>query len=148
MLIDTKQQLLHQAYRQLTAVQKSIVQIFALLGEPTNRERARLCWNEAMLPQQGDRTSSVNASIDPSIRFTSQKLRQRFKISAGQLEGPQFSEEVRVLISRGLLSQQRTEGPRCHDLLVEIVLRDAVLTGTFEPMAQAIEQRLPIRTHY
>lgn len=148
MLIDTKQQLLHQAYRQLTAVQKSIVQIFALLGEPTNRERARLCWNEAMLPQQGDRTSSINPSIHLAGQQNSQRLRQRFKISAGQLEGPQFSEEVRVLISRGLLSQQRTEGPRCHDLLVEIALRDAVMTGSFEPMAQAIEQRLPIRTHY
>ncbi len=122
MLIDSKQQLLRQAYRQLPAAQKSIVQIFALLLEPTHRDRARLCWNEAML--LGGHASET------------------------QLEGSQFSEAVRVLISRGLLSQIRSQGPSCHPLLVEIVLRDAVSTGTFECMAQAIEQRLPIRTHY
>jgi superfamily II DNA or RNA helicase len=127
MLIDPKQQLLHQAYRQLSDVQKSIVQIFALLGEPTNRERARLCWSEAMLSQG---FSFLEGQSD------------------GQLEGHQFSEVVRVLVSRGLLSQQRNQGPCCHALLQEIVLRDAVAMGTFEPMAQAIEQRLPIRTHY
>ncbi len=129
MLINSKQQLLHQAYRQLTAVQKSIVQIFALLGEPTNRERARLCWNEAM--QQPRQPPA--GQLYPAFHL---------------IEAQQFSEEVRLLVSRGLLSQQRSQGPRCHALLIEIALRDAVMTGTFEPMAQAIEQRLPIRTHY
>jgi SNF2 family DNA or RNA helicase len=129
MLIDSKQQLLQQAYRQLTAVQKSIVQIFALLGGPTNRERARLCWNEAMQRER----KPAEGKLYPKLHL---------------LEGPQFGEEVRLLLSRGLLSQQRTEGPRCHTLLVEIALRDAVMLGTFDPMAQAIEERLPIRTHY
>ncbi len=119
-----QQQTLHQAYRQLTDVQKSIVQIFALLYEPTNRERARLCWSEAMLYQYGR-----------SDRFDG-------------LESQPFSEEVRKLISQGLLKQERTQGPHCHPLLMEIILRDAVVMGTFEHMARAIETRLPVREHY
>ena len=119
-----QQQTLHQAYRQLTDVQKSIVQIFALLYEPTNRERARLCWSEAMLRQYGR-----------SDRFDG-------------LESQQFSEEVRKLISQGLLRQERTQGPHCHPLLMEIALRDAVTMGNFEHMARAIETRLPVREHY
>ncbi len=118
-----QQQSLRDRYHQLNGPQKSIVQVFALLYEPSNRELARLCWIESMLPK-----------IDgAAARF---------------LEKQPFSHQVTQLIGYKMLIQQRGQGPCCHPQLMEIVLRDAVVSGTFEQMAQAIAQRVPVRSHY
>ncbi len=118
-----QQQLLHNKYRQLSDPQKSIVQVFALLYEPSNRELARFCWIESMLPK-----------IDnAAARF---------------LEKQPFSAQVTRLIGYKVLIQQRGQGPCCHPQLIEIVIRDAVVSGTFESIARAIAKQLPVRSHY
>ncbi|MEM6436849.1 MAG: ATP-dependent helicase, partial [Cyanobacteria bacterium P01_D01_bin.115] len=118
----TQQQTLQQTYRQLTSGQRSLVQVFALLYEPTSRDKAYRCW-KAAISQKGAREI-----IQP-------------------LEPKQFSNQVKALIDQGLLTQARAQGARCPKLLVDIVVRDAVKIGTFEPIAQAIRQQFPIRQH-
>ncbi len=117
-------QSLRQAYNQLTATQKSVVQVFALLFAPTSREQARLCWTEAMLQQ-----------LEPNRpeEFYSAK---------------QFSDVVSRLIKQKVLTQQRTEGPTCAAEIREIVIREAVLNDSFEPIAQAIESQFPVSLFY
>ncbi len=118
-----QQQYLHDKYRQLSGPQKSIVQVFALLYEPSNRELARLCWIESMLPKLDS----------AAARF---------------IEKQPFSAQVTRLIGHKVLIQQRGQGPCCHPQLMEIVVRDAVVSGTFEPMARAIAKQVPVRSHY
>ncbi len=118
-----QQQSLQDKYRQLSDPQKSIVQVFALLYEPSNRELARLCWIESMLPQ-----------IDSA--------------AARFIEKQPFSAQVTRLIGHKVLIQQRGQGPCCHPQLIEIVMREAVVSGTFEAIANAIARQVPVRSHY
>ena len=122
--MSSSTQALRQAYSQLANDQKSLVQIFAVLYEPTSREQARLCWTEAMLQQPED--------LRPSEFWTAH----------------QFSKEVTQLIKQGLLTQQRGEGPACVADIRELAIREAVLADGFEALAQAIESKFPISTYY
>ena len=45
-----------------------------------------------------------------------------------------------------LLIQEPGQGPRCHPLLAEIATRDAVRSGRFSAMVDAVEARIPIAT--
>ena len=119
----SSQQQIRTAYNRLTDAQKSIVQIFAVLYEPTSRAQALLCWTEAMLEQP-------------------EEMRSEF------LSSHQFSQEVTKLIKQGVLTQQPAQGPTCAKAVREIAVREAVLTDWFEPMAQAVELKFPIPTYY
>ncbi len=115
--------LTQQKYYQLTAVQRSLLQVFAVLYEPFSRASAFRCWSEAILP------ISKGQNIRP-------------------LDSKQFSSQVTKLIQQGVLSQDPGEGPHCPDVLIDIVVRDAVKVGTFEPIAKAIAKLFPIRQRY
>ena len=119
----TQQKALQQKYRQLTVVQRSLLQVFAMLYEPLSRANAFKCWSEAILP------ISQAHSIRP-------------------LDIKQFSNLVTKLIQQEVLIQNPGEGPQCPALLIDIVVRDAVTSGTFEPIAQAIAKLFPIRKRY
>jgi superfamily II DNA or RNA helicase len=118
-----QQQTLRQAYDQLTPLLKSVVQVFALLYEPTSRTSAWKCWTEALA--QGMPDGKIQS-----------------------LDTKKFSQQVDKLIQQGVLTQERAQGPRCPSLLIDIVVRDAVKTGSFEPIAQAIAQLFPLRKRY
>ena len=119
----TKQQTLCQRYFQLTDMQRSLMQVFALLYQPVGRVKAWKFWKLVILQK------SNQTNIKP---LTSQ----------------QFGYQVTKLVNQGLLSQELGEGPCCSDLLIDVVVRDAVNVGTFEPIAQGISQQFPIRKRY
>ncbi|MBC1258941.1 hypothetical protein, partial [Trichormus variabilis] len=52
------------------------------------------------------------------------------------------------LLKAGLLIQENRQGAECHPLLTEIVTRHAVQTGQFEILVIAVEEKLPIHTHW
>lgn len=118
-----QQKALQHKYRQLTVVQRSLVQVLAVLYEPLSRANSFKCWSEAILP------IAKRHSIKP-------------------LSQSQFSSQITKLIQQGILIQNTGEGPRCPKLLIDIGVRDAVITGTFEPIATAIAQLFPIRKRY
>ena len=125
--VRTQQNPQRQQYLQLTTLQKSVMQAFALLYEPVSRISAWRCWSAA-IPSKSDEDSNVK-DIKP-------------------LSAQQFSGNVAKLIAQGVLMQNRGQGARCPDALIDIVVRDAVKAGTFEPIAKAIAKQFPIRQRY
>ncbi|MEL7353981.1 MAG: DEAD/DEAH box helicase [Cyanobacteria bacterium J06560_5] len=113
-------QVLKESYDALTAAERSLVQVYAVLYEPTNRDIARLCWNAAI--------------ADP------EKL--------NPLDAKQFASRVKALVKEGVLSQRYTQGAQCHPLLLDIAVREAVRAGRFEEIAQAVAKLLPIYPKY
>ena len=114
---------LQQRYRQLTDVQRTIVQFFAVFYEPVSRANASTCWNMA-IPPLGSRQS-----IKP-------------------LNSSQFSAQVTKIIQQEVLVQEAGRGPQCPALLVDLVVREAVKGGTFEPLVTAIHKQFPLRQRY
>ncbi|MHC5748177.1 MAG: ATP-dependent helicase, partial [Nostoc sp.] len=59
-----------------------------------------------------------------------------------------LSPQIDKLLKAGLLIQENRQGAECHPLLTEIATRHAVQTGQFEILVTAVEEKLPIRTHW
>lgn len=59
-----------------------------------------------------------------------------------------LSPQIDKLLKAGLLVQESRSGAECHPLLTEIATRHAVQTGQFEILVTAVEEKLPIRTHW
>jgi len=59
-----------------------------------------------------------------------------------------LSPKIDKLLKVGLLIQENRQGAECHPLLTEIATRHAVQTGQFEILVTAVEEKLPIRTHW
>jgi hypothetical protein len=59
-----------------------------------------------------------------------------------------LSPQIDKLLKAGLLVQESRSGIECHPLLTEIATRHAVQTGQFEILVTAVEEKLPIRTHW
>ncbi|MHC5673520.1 DEAD/DEAH box helicase [Nostoc sp.] len=59
-----------------------------------------------------------------------------------------LSSQIDKLLKAGLLVQSSRQGTECHPLLTEIATRHAVQTGQFEILVTAVEEKLPIRTHW
>jgi SNF2 family DNA or RNA helicase len=59
-----------------------------------------------------------------------------------------LSSQIDKLLKAGLLIQENRQGAECHPLLIEIATRHAVQTGQFEILVTAVEEKLPIRTHW
>ncbi|MEM9003486.1 MAG: DEAD/DEAH box helicase [Cyanobacteria bacterium P01_F01_bin.86] len=116
-----EQQALYQKYLQLENVQRSLVQVFAVLYQPIGRSRALKVWN-AVFPPRG-----IGVKISQSN---------------------QFNFHIRELINDGLLTQEPNEGARCVGLLVDIGVRDAIKAGTFDSIAHTIAEQFPVRTRY
>jgi len=116
-------QTLEAAYRQLTEVQRTIAQVFAIFYEPVSRANAGRVWN-IVLPNW-----AANHRLKP-------------------LNPPQFSAQVTKVIQAGVLEQERGMGPRCPELLVDIVVRDAIALGTFERIVAGIHAAFPVKRRY
>ncbi|WP_292873795.1 hypothetical protein [Nostoc sp. LPT] len=59
-----------------------------------------------------------------------------------------LSPQIDKLLKAGLLVQESRQGAECHPLLTEVATRHAVQTGQFEILVTAVEEKLPIRTHW
>ena len=117
----SNQSALRKKYFQLTDVQRSLVQVFALLYEPTSRKKAGECWNAA-ISYPNDEVRSLNPQ--------------------------QFSQQVAQLIKLGVLVQPRGAGVKCAAALLEIAVRDAITDENFEPIAAAIADTFPLTSTY
>lgn len=118
-----QQQALRPVYFALSDTQRTLVQVFALLYEPVSRAKAFSCWSAAIPSHQ--KSSTIEA-----------------------LNSSQFSAQVSRLIRQGVLMQERGQGPHCPDLLIDIVVRDALKIGTFEPIVQAIHRQFPVKKRH
>ena len=121
--MSEKQQELYQNYLELTDEKRFLVQIFALFYEPIGAEKARSCWVSATTQQD---------SFD--------------RIDAPDLKS--FKVCYRSLLDLQLLVEKRSYGACCHELLVDLAVRDAVRMGTFDPIVWAIAQRFPIKERF
>ncbi|MHC5938995.1 transposase [Nostoc sp.] len=59
-----------------------------------------------------------------------------------------LSPKIDKLLKAGLLMQESRQGAECHPLLTEIATRHAIKTEQFEIQVIAVEEKLPIRTHW
>ena len=104
------------AYRKLPPLDKKILQLLSVIYEPVSRTKLLACLNE-MKVLDSDKKSLVMQTLKPPCD----------RLSA-----------------LNLLVQEKNQGSECHPLVIEIVTRDAVKTGQFEPIVKAIEKALPI----
>jgi superfamily II DNA or RNA helicase len=107
------------SYRKISALEKQMIQVFAIAYEPMNRTLFYDCLVFLGLKDRDGKhfnTSSVKAYVD-------------------------------WFLQAGLLTQERSLGPQCHNLLVDIAVRDAVQTGNFENIVEAIETKIPVRSY-
>ncbi|MEL6552180.1 MAG: DEAD/DEAH box helicase [Cyanobacteria bacterium J06621_11] len=121
--MSEKQQELYQNYLELSEEQRFLVQIFALFYESVGHEKVRSCWVNAAAQQD-----SFDRIVLP--------------------EQDRFKAHYQVLTDVGILVANRSFGARCCDFLVDLVARDAVRMGTFEPIVEAIAQRFPISERF
>ncbi len=118
-----QKQKLYQCYLQLSEEHRFLVQIFALLYEPTSRENARRCWVVAMANQ------TRLAKVAPPTPKA-------------------FHAQVSKLIKLGVLTQGRGKGTHCNPVTIDLAVRDALKMETFEPIVKAIAQLFPIGRRY
>lgn len=112
---------LHQKYFQLEDVPRSLVQMFAVLYQPVGSKRALDCWR-ALVP-----------ALKPQARC---------------LNSSQFSDLLKELLNDGILIREPNEGVGCTEALVDIVVRDVVKAGVFEPIVQAVTETIPISKRF
>ncbi len=110
----------HQLYSQLTPTQTSVVQVFALLYEPVSQEIAYECWKAAFLE---------TSDVEP-------------------IKTKPFRELVKGLLDIGVLEQRLAKGIHCALVLIDLVVRESLDEGVFEPIAMAIAKTLPIYERY
>ncbi|MCG9892230.1 MAG: DEAD/DEAH box helicase [Thermosynechococcaceae cyanobacterium MS004] len=114
--IDALRAELTEKYQKLQPLEQKIIQLFSVIYEPISRTNFVDCFNVL-----GIRDKNKNA-------FTAATLKPY----------------IDKLINQSLLLQERTQGPQCHPLFVEIATRDALKTGTFEALVKAVETKHPV----
>jgi superfamily II DNA or RNA helicase len=115
-----KSSTVRQRYAQLNPVQRSIVQVIALLYEPVSRSKACRCWNAA---------------------------RQKLPLDSPvpSLQAPHFSTQINALLNQGVLAQPGGYGLSCPPELIDIAVRDAIAMQTFEPLVSSIQAQCPLK---
>jgi tetratricopeptide (TPR) repeat protein len=121
LLDDFSAQNLSNDYAALSSQPRLVVQVYALLFEPSSRDKAMRCFNE------------VTRAIP------------RLKLKA--LDTKDFSIQVTQLLNQGLLVLVGGT-PRCPMDLMEVATQDALKENLFEPIAQAVTSLCPIRKGY
>ncbi|MEL6468442.1 MAG: DEAD/DEAH box helicase [Cyanobacteria bacterium J06623_4] len=114
---------IYNAYLELDEAQRFLVQVFAVAYEPLSRQKARELWIVAM---------GLQHSFD---RIKPPKPKD-------------FNTEVRQRVESELLREQRGYGACCNNLIVDLVVRDALRMKTFEPIAIAVSQLFPVTSRY
>jgi len=120
--LQAQQQAFKDAYFQLSAAECILVQLFAVLGRPVNRVEVAQLWSQIIQKPGLEQIQHLNQS--------------------------QFNKRVNSLLEVGVLIQERGQGPRCPDLLIDIAIRDAIELETFEPIAQVIQKPYPLKRAY
>lgn len=113
---DRQREKLAAIYRALPLLEREIVQLFSVAYQPVSRTTFMSCCGPAGITDQ-DSKALVNKTLKPHLD---------------------------QLLATGLLVQESGQGPRCHPLLTEIATRDAVRTGRFAAMVEAVETKIPI----
>jgi|JFJP01.1.fsa_nt_gi superfamily II DNA or RNA helicase len=103
-------------YRKLSALEKLIIQSFAIAFEPINRTVFLDCLNHLGAKDKDNKPLS-NVTLSPYIN---------------------------KLLKLNLLNQERSQGVQCNALLIDIAVRDALQSGKFEQIVEAIEAKLAV----
>ncbi|MEI6443136.1 MAG: DEAD/DEAH box helicase [Nostocales cyanobacterium ELA583] len=111
---------LTKKYFELHPSIQRIVQLFSIIYAPIDKNSFISCLS---------RTGAVDENNQP---WTTKTL----------------SPQIDKLLKVGLLVQENRQSHECHSLLTEIATRHAVETGQFEILVIAVEEKLPIRTHW
>ena len=121
-LVDTAEthSRLIQDFYSLPPLEQKIIQLFSVIYEPVKRTAFVDCLNY------------IGARDSKHQPFNSSKLKPY----------------IEKLLAAGLLIQGQGKGPQCHPLLAEVATRSAVKSECFAAMAEAVEEKLPIRTYF
>ncbi len=103
-------------YRKLSVLDKLIIQTYAIAFEPVNRTIFLDCLNHLGAKDKDNRPLSPIS----------------------------LKAYIDRLLKLNLLNQDRSQGPQCNALLVDIAVRDAVQSGKFEQIVEVIEAKLPV----
>ena len=106
-------------YNKLSALEKQMIQIFAIAYEPINRSVYFDCLLQIGLKDKDNK------------HFTAISLKGY----------------VDRFLKLNLLTQDRSQGTQCNTYLVDIALRDAVRSGNFEKIVSAIELQIPVPSY-
>ncbi|NDJ17753.1 DEAD/DEAH box helicase [Myxacorys almedinensis] len=109
-----------ETYQKASFIEKQMLHLFSVIYEPVNRTAFLECF--AHTGARDEHGKPLGVSV----------LRSR----------------IERLLNAQLLIQERGQGPQCHPLLVEIVTRDAISTGTFEPLVARVQKQFPVRTSW
>ncbi len=107
------------SYRQLSDLERQMIQVFAIAYEPMNRSLFFDCLIQLGLKDIGDK------------HFTTASLKTY----------------VDWFLQGNFLTQDRSQAPQCNALLIDIAVRDAVRSGKFEDIVNAIEVKIPVRVY-
>lgn len=116
--IENRRSTLIEGYRKASPLRQQIVQLLSIAYEPISRAVMLICLNQLGARDKNDKP-----------------------LTPGTLK-----TQVDALMASGLLTQEPSQGPQCNRLLVEVATRDAVKAGTFETIADVVQQQIPIRT--
>ncbi|PSN11841.1 helicase [filamentous cyanobacterium CCT1] len=108
-----------QSYQKLTEPEQELVQLYSIIYAPVGKVKLLDC---------------LNLYLESAQKPT---------VAGPHLLNPRLAR----LNGKRLLVTHSTYGPQCNPLLAEIATRDAIHQGRFEPMVEAVQTRLPIRTH-
>jgi len=108
---------LSERYGQVAPLERQIIQFLAVLYEPVSRQIIVSCLTKlGIVNEQG----------------------QPYKT-------PPISAAINRLLEQDLLIQERQQGPRCHPMLRERVLRETLATAQFEKIVAVIEEQRPVK---
>jgi len=110
---------LTNAYFELPAFERRIVQLLAIIYEPISRTSILECLN---------------------LLKTQEK-------ASNQLVAKTLKSYIESLIESGFLVQESGQKPQCHPSIIEIATREAVRSGVFEAIVKVVEEKLPIHSY-
>ncbi|NUN65496.1 DEAD/DEAH box helicase [Pseudanabaena biceps] len=104
------------SYRKLSLLERQMIQVFAIAYEPVNRNTVLECLFYMGIRDTDNQVLSTNAARN----------------------------YIERLIKLRLLTQDRSQGTQCNPQLMDIAVRDAIATGSFEKIVQAIAIYIPV----
>ena len=107
------------SYRKLSSLEQQMIQVFAIAYEPVSHSLFFDCLLQLGLKDKNDK------------HFTTASLK-------GYIDW---------FLQANLLTQDRSKGPQCNALLIDIAARDAVQAGKFAAIVNAIALKIPVPSY-
>ena len=107
------------SYRKLSLLERQMIQVFAIAYEPISRSLFFDCLLQLGLKDKENKHFN-SASVKGYVDW---------------------------FLQANLLTQERSQGPQCNSLLIDIAVRDAVQSGNFEQIVSVIETKIPVRSY-